>query len=431
MSNLREFITKPSPSLRPVTGQKSFPRDNHNDNHNDNHKLSIAVVATYDVTDISHWSGMACYIYRMLEKHYDVTPVTIHFKRPLMSWIRGYYYNRIAGKRYFVTFDKSVHAKSRPVYKKNLNQGFDIILTFDYFLIPEIARYAKHTILYTDATFDNLLNYYDYRTGLCPSNIRDGHQLQKESFKVLKYTVLSSDWAKNSALRRYGASKDQLVDIKYGSNLSRSLPEDDLESTLDKRQDDKLTRLFFPNVYWERKGGEYVLEILKKLNALNFPTRLIVAGKFPESTHQNNIDYVGYLNKKNPRHEDQMIEQYKRSHFLIMPSKADCTPVVFPEANSFALPVISTKTGGIESVVNSEYDNGICFKLDENYVDKVVAYIIDITKRKDRYRELCTNAYHTYRDYFDWQNGEKVLVKMIDSLVKNPIDSPKTLVGVH
>lgn len=386
-------------------------------NYNQKRKdLRIAIVATYDVTDINKWSGLATYIYNILDKHYDVTPVKVDFKRPLSSWIKGYYYNRIAGKRYFVTFDKSVHKKSRPMYKAKLDKGFDIILTYDSVLIPEIARFAPHTILFTDATFDNLLNYYDYRSNLCASNVRDGHLLQKETFEVLKYAVLSSDWAKDNAMTRYGARIDQFIDIKYGSNLTSFLDEDKLESTINKRLNDKVIKLFFPIVYWERKGGEYVMEIIEKLNASGTPAQLIVAGKMPENIESDHIDYVGYLNKKYPEQEEKMIDQYQRSHFLIMPSKADCTPIVFSEANSFALPVISTKTGGIESVVNSKFDNGVCFQLDENYVDNVVSYIKDTLKSEDRYRELCTNAFNTFKEHFDWKNGEKILVDMVESL---------------
>src|SRR5690606_23700547 len=130
-------------------------------------------------------------------------------------------------------------------------------------------------------------------------------------------------------------------------------------------------------VYWERKGGEFVLQIMEKLHALGMAAELIVAGKVPDNLNESYIDYVGYLNKKVPEQEEKMIDQYMRSHFLIMPSKADCTPIAFSEANSFALPVISTKTGGIESVVNPKFDNGVCFHLDDDYADKVVKYISD------------------------------------------------------
>jgi len=378
--------------------------------------MKIAIVATYDVTDVNNWSGTAAYIYNLLNNHYDVTPIKVDFKRPLSSWIKGYYYNRIAGKRYFVTFDKAVHKKSRPMYKAKLDKGFDIILTYDYFLIPQIAPYTPNAILFTDATFDNLLNYYDYRTNLCPSNIKEGHILQKEAFEVLKYAVLSSEWAKDNAINRYGARSEQFIDIKYGSNLKLSLDENLLEDTIDKRLSDKTIKLFFPMVYWERKGGEFVLQIMEKLHALGMAAELIVAGKVPDNLNESYIDYVGYLNKKVPEQEEKMIDQYMRSHFLIMPSKADCTPIAFSEANSFALPVISTKTGGIESVVNPKFDNGVCFHLDDDYADKVVKYISDTLKTEDRYRTLCRNAYHTYHDHFEWKNAEKILIDMVESL---------------
>lgn len=378
--------------------------------------MRIAIAATYDVTDVNNWSGTALFVHDMIAKHFDVTPVKIDFKRPLSSWIKGLYYNRLLKKVYFVTFDKSVYRKSRKLIREKFNTKYDVIITFDYFLIPALAPYAKDIILYTDATFDNLLNYYKYRTNLCSANVKGGHALQEEAFSILKYAVFSSDWARENAINRYGARKEQLIDINYGSNLTQSLDESAVEQIIENRLNDDVIRLFFPVVYWERKGGDYVLKIIEKLNSSGHKAKLVVAGRMPVEANSEHVIYLGFLDKQNPEDEKKMVEEYKRSHFLIMPSKADCTPIVFPEANSFAMPVISTKTGGIESVINPQYDNGITYELDDTYVNRAVEYIVNSFESRERYRELCRNAFKAYKNHFEWKNAEKILVDMINSL---------------
>src|SRR4051812_9106632 len=135
--------------------------------------MKIAIAATYDVTNVNFWSGTAFYIYQLIQKHYPVTPIKVNFDRPLISKLRGFYFNRLVKQRYFTTFDLSVYNNSKKHFDTIFKEHYDIIFTYDFFLIPVLSKYAKHTILITDATFDNLLNYYDYRTNLCPTNIND------------------------------------------------------------------------------------------------------------------------------------------------------------------------------------------------------------------------------------------------------------------
>ncbi len=380
--------------------------------------MRIAIVASYDVTNINNWSGTPYYLLEFLKKHFTVTPVEVSLSRPAVSWIRSFYYNRIQHKTYFSSFDPDVYSHSKSLLDAQFKDGYDVIITYDYFLIPAIAKYAKHTILITDATFDNLLNYYDYRTNLCSVNVKYGHKLQKQAFEKLSMAFFSSQWAIGNAQDVYGARPDQLKKLMYGSNLSRSLNGNEIETVVNDRLKTKEIYLFFPVVYWERKGGEYVMDIIARLKERGHPAKLVVAGRVPEGIESDDIINLGYLDKSDPAQEKTMLDYYRQSHFLIMPSKADCTPIVFCEANSFALPVISTKTGGIESMINPENDNGVTYQLDDSYVDNVADYIISTLQNEVRYREICQNAFRVFQEQFDWSVAQKTLVDYINSLEK-------------
>jgi glycosyltransferase involved in cell wall biosynthesis len=377
--------------------------------------MRIGIAATADVTDVNIWSGTSFYFYNILKKHYDVTPVKVTLKRPLLSLIRGFVYNRLLKKNYFITFDDSVYKKSRKSIEAQFKNKFDVIVTFDSFLVPALSNFAPKTVLISDATFDNLLNYYEYRTNLCALNVTCGHSLQKKAFEEVAFASYSSDWAIENSVNRYGANPNKLKKLYFGSNLSISLSANELEATIQSRIDDKEIKLLFPVVYWERKGGEFVLRILDGLIAKGIPARLIVAGKIPAGIEHNNIDNIGYIDKRNPTEELKMVELYRKCHFLIMPSKADCTPIVFSEANSFAMPVITTTTGGIKEMINPTNDNGVAFDLDAQYVDKVINYISETVFEPKRYAEICKNSFAAYQTKFNWSSTEKKLIELINN----------------
>lgn len=379
--------------------------------------MKIAIAATYDVTDVNKWSGTAYYIYQLLKKHFEVTPINVSFKRSWASLLRGFYYNRLTNKQYFTTFDFSVYKHSKDHLDNVFAGGYDVIFTYDYFLIPSLVKYAKHIILISDATFDNLLNYYDYRSNLCPRNIKDGHALQKEAFEKLTYALFSSNWAISNAVEKYGANRSKLKTLFYGSNLNHSLRRESISGIVKKREEEECVNLFLPAVNWERKGGDFALAVVDKLNEQGVNSKLIVAGcKVPEYLNKKNIIDVGFLDKRNSEQEKKLIEWYQDSHFLIMPTKADCTPIVFSEANSFALPIITSITGGTQTIVNRENNNGAAFELKENFVEEAVKYIVSTLEDKEGYTEMCFNSYDTYQNKLNWAIGEKVIVDLVHSL---------------
>src|SRR4051794_22322658 len=103
--------------------------------------MKIAIAATYDVTNVNFWSGTAFYIYQLIQKQYSVTPIKVTFKRPLISKIRGFYFNRLRKQHYYTTFDLSVYKHNRKHFDTIFKEEYDIIFTYDYFLIPAIAKY--------------------------------------------------------------------------------------------------------------------------------------------------------------------------------------------------------------------------------------------------------------------------------------------------
>ena len=109
---------------------------------------------------------------------------------------------------------------------------------------------------------------------------------------------------------------------------------------------------------FSREKGIDTLLSAARLNP-NIPIRL--AGDYstlPElvSTASENVKFVGQLNR------DQLIDFYKHSRFVIVPSKwFEMCPMVVIEAKSYGLPVIASRIGSLKEMVD-ESVTGLLFE---------------------------------------------------------------------
>src|SRR6266849_969607 len=105
------------------------------------------------------------------------------------------------------------------------------------------------------------------------------------------------------------------------------------------------------------------------------------------------------------------------SDFLLVPTRADCTPIVFCEANAFGLPVITTDTGGVAEVVR-DGENGFLLP----YSARGAAYADVIAKayRDDqRYAELVSASRTAFENRLNWDawgaTVKNILLKVVAS----------------
>jgi glycosyltransferase involved in cell wall biosynthesis len=109
---------------------------------------------------------------------------------------------------------------------------------------------------------------------------------------------------------------------------------------------------------------------------------------------------IPFLDKNDERQTREIEKLYRMADFLILPTRADCTPFVFGEANAFGLPVITTDTGGIASVIcNGE--NGYMLPLAAqggDYAD----LIANIYRDEQRYRQLAHCSRAAFEERLNW-----------------------------
>jgi glycosyltransferase involved in cell wall biosynthesis len=95
------------------------------------------------------------------------------------------------------------------------------------------------------------------------------------------------------------------------------------------------------------------VRVTQELNDMGLEARLTIAGCRPPDGAflPDFVKVLGYISKSTREGAKALERLLTTFHFVILPTKADCTPMVFPEANSFGIPCITTDVGGIPTVI--------------------------------------------------------------------------------
>jgi len=278
--------------------------------------------------------------------------------------------------------------------KKELKEN-----TFDFIVAPVcshlIAEIGKlpsiPAILFvTDATPSFLKDFYQWDI---PDN---AFITEQTAIKNATFVIYSSDYMTKLASTEYGESdQKKFLTIPFGLNM-RTAP----KTIPNKNYSDKLNILFVGRD-WERKGGEKVLSAFKILVSWGYDVDLTIIGANPEQARNiNNIRIIEYVNKSSESDQAMYFEILSKAHFLLLPTKADCTPMVIAEANAFGVPAITTNVGGIPTLVK-EGQNGFLFNIDST-ANEYASLIHKVFSDKKLYFDLSNSSRKEYENRLNW-----------------------------
>ena len=314
-------------------------------------------------------------------------------------------FNRGFNRNHFIA---KAFLASKKLQKALKNSDADLI--FAPTTIADIAflKTDKPIIYLNDATFDQLLNYYGGMSGFGWLSKKTTVFIEKLALQKSDFLIFSSHWAAKHAEDFYQIPKDKIEVIKFGSNTTAP------DKIVEKDYSGEITFLFL-GVEWERKGGQIALDAIKILRDRNYPVKLQVVGCIPPVEEAEAMNVIPFLNKNNPEEARQIFNFLQNSHFMFMPTRADCTPISFCEAASYGLPVISTDTGGVAAVVEPG-ETGILLPLNassEQYADEIEILL----QNPEQIRALSQNAREKYEKELNWSVwGEKMSEIIFKSL---------------
>jgi glycosyltransferase involved in cell wall biosynthesis len=377
--------------------------------------MNITYITEYEATNIHKFSGLGYYIGKSLENQgCKINYITLPKKNKRITFIIKFLFYKLARKSYDVNREPFICKHYATVLNKLLTSKTDII--FSPGTLPvALLKTDIPVVIYTDACFAGMINFYKYFTNMPKETIRNGNYLEQSALSNCTLAIFSSDWAAESAKQHYDILKSKVFVVPFGANIESSVNEEAIVEIIRKKST-QVVKLLFLGVDWERKGGDVALEAAEILNARGIRTELhLVGSQMTDSKFPSFVVNHGFITKSTKEGRDLLNDLLITSHFLILPTKADCTPVVYSEANSFGLPCLTTNVGGIPSIIKSRV-NGETFSVDESplvYAD----YISEMIKDRQAYNDLCMSSYKEYLNRLNWSTSGKKLVRLMRNAI--------------
>ena len=267
------------------------------------------------------------------------------------------------------------------------------------------------TINISDATFRVMRDFYPSFGKLGRSNARWADEAEAASIRNAVHSSYSSAWAARSAVEDYGADRRDVSVIPWGCNLAFIEEENE-------EPHGGPCRLLFVGVEWLRKGGDVVIETARLLEQRGFPYHLDLVGVAPPpGTGLPAATTVhGFLRKADAADYERLRALFKASSYLFLPTRQDCTPMVFAEANAYGTPALTRDVGGVAGVVEHG-TNGIVLDRDAAPADFADAIERAWTDRAS-YDVLRRTSRTAYERRLNWPAWAKALRAIIERLAE-------------
>lgn len=372
--------------------------------------IKFAYLSAEDPKNKKVWSGTHYSIYKSLQSIGDVTILGPY--EPKWQVFISKILNQIALR----FFNKRISYRHSKLVSKGYANYFNSKLkneSFDYIIAPasscEIA-FIETTIpiIYiTDGTFAGCLGYHKSLSNLTKKSVQEGNLIEQLAITKSQTIIVSSQWAANSVKNDYKKIESAIQIIPYGANFEETPRTEELNFVAPK-----IWKLFFVGVYWETKGGDIAYNALKILLDKDYDVELTVLGcSPPEKFSHPKMTVVPFIDKNSVDGQKQMKEIYKQQHFLILPTRFDCTPIVINEASAFGIPCLVANSGGVEGHLKNN-ENGFLLP----YEDKGNGYALKIEefiKEPTAYINLRKKTRALYEEQLNWQHWTNEFQKLI------------------
>lgn len=368
-------------------------------------QIRIAYLSTYDALNIKKWSGLGHYIFKTLDRYVGRTELIEGNKgRKLTNRLIKYFFR---ARKIDYDPERSINISKKIALdfeKKIKGKNFDII--FSPGTIPLTYLDVKLPMFFwTDATFASIINYYSFN--ISKKNLIDGNIMEKMALERSSLAFYSSHWAANSAINDYEIDPKKVKVVPFGANMSDIPNYDETQ-----RVSNKKISLLFVGKEWERKGGDIAIDTFFEIKKAGYSCELIIVGStVPNGTKDSDIKVYEYLDKSNDSDKKKLYDLYTKADFFLLPTRQECYGVVFCEANAFGLPIITTNTGGIPTIVQDGI-NG--YKLTLEATGKEFAEkIIEIYKQHELYKKMRFESRKRYDELLNWDSAGKQIQEHI------------------
>lgn len=161
-----------------------------------------------------------------------------------------------------------------------------------------------------------------------------------------------NDWVANSLRADYGVPPRKIMPLSPGVNVGL------YHEAAHAKPDDGVVRLLFVGGDFKRKGGDLLLRWARETRVkIPWELHIVTRDEVPETP--------GVIVHHNlPNNSAELVNLYRRSDMLVLPTRADCYSLVAMEAMASGLPVLISPLGGIPEIVK-EGETGYLIGVDD------------------------------------------------------------------
>lgn len=369
--------------------------------------------------NVCSWSGLPYHMRQAVgQAGIEIVPITVKDTSGSLRWAKFAYWRLLRHRRYLRYLDTGLlESYGRQIEDQLAKVSVDAVFAPSTWMIAHLHT-TLPVVLWSDATFANVLNFYQAYSNLAPISVREGHAAERSALHCCSLALFSSDWAARSAVGDYGLASDRVDVVAFGANIEHGVEPSELEAVIAARPKDRC-RMLLVGVDWERKGAALTLEIFRVLKARGLSVQLTIVGCTPPVGTEipEGVEVTGFISKVTEEGRQKIDDLFRHSHFFVMPTRADCTPCVYAEANNYALPCVGTDVGGVASVIVSGV-NGRTFALEapaQEYAD----YIGNLMRDRPAYERLCQSSWNEGRERLSWRRSGERIRRLLFQLCAN------------
>lgn len=235
----------------------------------------------------------------------------------------------------------------------------------------------------------------------------------KKRLKAQKDSALSiaiSNFTKHKALKTHGALRN--VKVCWLSTIY-----DEIKFVKKKK---KNFNFLFLSRLEKGKGHQITIDAFNKIKKKNI--KLIIVGKGPEYKDikkkitnlnlQKKVKMYGFLEEK------KLNNLWSKTDVLIMPSKVEGFGLVYIEAMSRGIPIITSKQDAGHEI-NVHGKTGYSADLNNKKKDELLIYMKKISNNDLRLKKMGKNAKNRWKNNFSYKEFKKRFEKIINDFEKN------------
>ncbi len=376
--------------------------------------MKVAYITNYNSEDVHYWSGTGYYMAESLKKQgAELIRIDCHLPFTLLQRIRRKLAKLFANRLLLIERETSYLKKLAEKADRMLSQNeYDIIFSPGSLSITYLKS-DKPIVFFTDATYECYMSLYLQNQKLSKRSIVQGNLAEGTAIKNASLIFYTSDWARQSAIKKYEGDGKKILHSTVGANMVHGKSDTEIEGLINERRQKKEKAFLFIGVDWHRKGARKAIETVARLNEKGIKSTLSLVGcKIPpDESLPAFVKHYPFISKATKEGRDFLNKLFEEADFFILPTTADCTPVVFSEAASYGIPVITTDVGGCKSMV-IDNETGFCIK-EEEFVAAATSKIMQLCENEKAYARIGLNAYKHYQKELNWDViGEKTISAM-------------------